>query len=200
MDFLAFVKQRWNIVLGVSLAIVTVIAEFIVRPQISYSFPVGQVNYDSLAKFMVAGFILILLVPCSIYKGKKYTWHWWIIAIVMFVTAITLFFYYNKAVNRVTAYNEYANERAIIGETLTPKAREAVDLAREKEGVELSASDMLETLGRPRDIWRADKLESNSRYVIALYLTTLASFALFVLFSIQAVYCATVKDNPIAGS
>lgn len=195
MEFLDFIKQRWNIVLGISLAIVTVIAEFVVRPQISYSFPVGQVNYDSLAKFVVAGCILILLVPCSIYKGKKYIWHWWVLAIVTFVTAIVLFFYYNKAVNRVTAYNEYAGERFIIGETLTSKAQEAVNVAKEREGIELSASDMLETLGRPRDIWRADELESNSRYVIALYLTTLVSFAIFVLFSIQAVYCTTLKER-----
>ena len=143
MEVLNFIKKCWNLVLGASLAIVVIVGEFIVRPQISFSFAEGEVDYGTLSKFVVAAIILILLVPCTRFKTKKFLWLWWSLALVVFAVAITLFFVYNKTVNRKSAYNRFTEERTIIGQSLTPLADSAVNIAKLRDGIVLSPSDML---------------------------------------------------------
>lgn len=190
MDFLNYLKSRWNLVLGIALAIAVIVTDFLVAPSFSVGMPIEKSNFSSLAKFVVAGLILLLLLPCAIFNERKHMWYWWGLAIAFFATGFILFFYYNSLQQEKTAYNEFSEEYVIIGETLTPLAQKAVDSVRTADGIDiLPPSEMLATLGAPEDIWTREEIFSNAATLVRVYLVTLAAFTLFILFSIQAAYC-----------
>lgn len=190
MDFLQFFKSRWNIVIGIALAIAVVVTDFLVAPSFSVGMPIERSNFSSLAKFVVAGLILLLLLPCAIYNERKHMWYWWSLAILFFSSGFLLFFYYNSLQQSKTAYNEFSGQYVIIGESLTPLAQRAVDSVKSTDGIEInSPSEMLATLGAPEDIWKKEEINSNAALLVRVYLFTLASFTLFILFSMQAAYC-----------
>lgn len=195
MELLEYFKNKWNLVLGLSLAIVVIVTDFLVPPDFSVGMAIARSNFSSLAKFVVAGIILILLVPCSLFNKKEHTWYWWILALVLFITSFIIFFRYQSLLDQKTAYDEFSEEQVIIGDNLTNFALKAVDSVKRSEGIDqLSASEMLATLGPPTSIWHKFEIESNARKLVINYLISLALFSLFVLFAIQATYC-TVKSS-----
>lgn len=190
MEIFSFFKEKWNLVLEFSLAVVVVVSEIVVPPNISFSFAESEVNYEVLSKFIVAGTILLTMIPCLLNNKRKHMRWWWIAAIVSFVLSIVLFFGYNRLLNEVSAYNSYAEERVIIGDKLRPIAQRAVDSVKRVDNLdELTDSDLVERLGEPTDIWPKREIEKNSRLVILCYMMTVILFSLFILFSIQALYC-----------
>ena len=191
MDLLDYIKSRWNLVLGVSLSIVVVVTGFLVPPQFTSGMPISRSNFSSLAKFIVAGILLLVLVPCAIFNKRKHLWYWWAGAILLFAAAFFLFFHYQSDLDHKTAYDEYSDRQLIIGNTLTSLAQRAVDSVKQADGLEgLSAGEMLATLGPPESIWPKQQIEDNARSLVITYLVTLSLFALFVLFAIQATYCS----------
>ena len=194
MDILDFIKDKWNIASGISLAIVVVITDFIIHPKINLSLAAGQVNFDTLSKFIVAAVILLLLVPANVFRSKRYKYWWWTLAIFTFVLSIFLFFYYNTYMDKVSVESDLMG-REIIGERLTPIGQKDFEYAKEKDGIDYTPKQMIESFGiPPSEIWLASEVQRNSRNVILLYLGTLMSFALFILFSIQAIYCTNSID------
>jgi Ca2+/Na+ antiporter len=195
MDFLRYAKTQWNLILGVALAIVVVITDFVTPPSFSEDMIIARSNLSSLAKFIVAGLILLLLVPCSIYNQKKYQWIWWICSFVLFMIALFLYFFYNRELRQKTAYNEFEERFSVVGNRLLPLSRKAVDSLYRKEGVRLTNSEMLASLGPPDSIWPKHEIEENAEMLVKLYLLTVATFSLFILSGIQASYCSSNKNK-----
>lgn len=195
MDFLQYAKSQWNLILGVALAIVVVITDFITPPSFSEDMIIAKSNLSSFAKFIVAGLILLLLVPCSIYNEKKYQWGWWISSVVLFTIAMFLYFFYNRELRRKTAYNEFEEKFAVIGTNLLPLSQKAVDSLYQKEGIQLTPSEMLASLGPPDSIWPKNEIEENAEKLVKLYLLTVATFSLFILSGIQASYCTSNQNK-----
>jgi len=195
MDFLRYAKSQWNLVLGVALAIVVVITDFVTPPSFSEDMIIGRSNLPGLAKFIVAGMILLLLVPCSIFNEKKYQWRWWIISAGLFMIAMFLYFFYTRELRQKTAYNEFEERFAIIGNNLLPLSKKAVDSLYRKEGIQLTPSEMLASLGPPDSIWPKKEIEENAEMLVKVYLMTVATFSLFILTGIQASYCYSVKNK-----
>ncbi len=190
MDITGFIKEKWNLVLGIALAIAVILTGFVIPPNISFTYAEGDINYRDFARFIVAGIILIVLVPCSIYNKKEHTWKWWVFAVFLFVLSFIFFFRYNKLVNEVTTYNRYYEERVVIGQTLLPLARRAIDSLIRSDGIDtVSSSYALETLGEPTDIWMHQEIADNGNRIIRQFMYTIIAFSLFILSSIQAVYC-----------
>lgn len=194
MEFLEYFKNKWNLVLGVSLAIVVVVTDFLVPPEFSVGMAIARSNFSSLAKFVVAGLLLIILVPCSIFNKRKHTWYWWTLAIILFLSAFIVFFRYQTLLDHKTAYDEFSEQQVIIGDHLTSFALRAVDSVKKTDGIyQLSPSEMLATLGPPTSIWPKQEIELNARKLVINYLFSLALFSLFVLFAIQATFCTVSK-------
>jgi hypothetical protein len=194
MDILDFIKDKWNIVLGISLAIVVVITDFIIHPKINLSLAAGQVNFDTFSKFIVAAVILLLLVPANIFRSKRYKYSWWTLAIFTFVLSIYLFFYYNSYMDEVSVETDLMG-REIVGVHLTNMGQKDFENAKKIDGFEYSKKQMIESFGiPPSEIWLPSEVHRNSRNAILLYLVTIMSFALFILFSIQAIYCTNSID------
>ncbi|MGZ5253832.1 MAG: hypothetical protein ACXWV4_05640 [Flavitalea sp.] len=195
MDFLQFAKSQWNLILGVALAIVVVITDFVTPPSFSEDMIIARSNLSSLAKFIVAGLILLLLVPCSIYNQKKFQWGWWISSICLFIIAMFLYFHYNRELRQKTAYNEYEERFSVIGNNLQPLSQRAIDSLHKKEGILLTPSEMLSSLGPPDSIWPKKEIEENAEFLVKVYLLTVATFSLFILSGIQASYCSANKNK-----
>lgn len=196
MELLEYFKNKWNLVLGLSLAIVVIVSDFLVPPEFSAGMAIAKSNFSSLAKFVVAGLLLILLVPCSLFNQRKHTWYWWILAIILFLISFIIFFRYLALLDKKTAYDEYTEEQVIIGDHLTSFALKAIDSVKKTDGIdEISASEMLATLGPPTSIWPKTEIELNARKLVINYLFSLATFALFVLFAIQATYCTVTQHT-----
>lgn len=195
MDFLRYAKSQWNLVLGVALAIVVVITDFVTPPSFSEDMIIGRSNLPGLAKFIVAGLILLLLVPCSIFNQKKFQWGWWIISAGLFTIAMFLYFFYNRELRQKTAYNEFEERFAVVGNNLLPLSRKAVDSLYRKEGIQLTPSEMLASLGPADSIWPKKEIEENAEMLVKIYLLTVATFSLFILTGIQASYCSSVNNK-----
>jgi hypothetical protein len=196
MELLEYFKNKWNLVLGVSLAIVVAVTDFLIPPEFSVGMAIARSNFSSLAKFVVAGLLLIILVPCSIFNKRKHTWYWWALAIILFSVAFIVFFRYQSLLDNKTAYDEYNEQQVIIGDHLTSFALRAVDSVKKTDGVDqLSPSEMLATLGPPTSIWPKQEIEFNARKLVINYLFSLSLFSLFVLFAIQATYCTVSQKN-----
>lgn len=195
MDFLQFAKSQWNLILGLALAIVVVITDFVTPPSFSEDMIIARSNLSSLAKFIVAGLLLLLLVPCSIYNQKKFQWGWWIISVGLFIISMVLYFFYTRQLRQKTAYNEFEERFAVIGNNLLPLSQKAVDSLYRKDGIILSPSEMLAGLGPPDSIWPKNEIEENAEMLVKVYLLTVATFSLFILSGIQASYCSSKRNK-----
>lgn len=191
------IKNTWNITVGLALVIVVFVSKFIVLPNISLDVAEGSIDYEALSKFIVAGILLLLLVPCAIYKKRKHAWKWWMAAAGCLVASLLMLFVYYETVNHSTAYNEYAKKRMVIGQTLQPDVQHVVDsLKRHVPVSQLSPAFLLDRLGQPKDIWNNREIEKNSQKIIITYLACLVFVASFIVCSIQAIYC-TNNAKPV---
>jgi len=178
-----------------AIAVVTLLSDFVIPPNISITEVEGLINMTSLTRFIVAACTLLMLVPLALFKKKKFLWHWWSAAIVTLFLGTGLFFCYNNYVSDHSTYNPAAFQRVVIGKTLLPLARKAIDSLRVNQHVDLTDQEKVLTLGQPDKIWMEKEIREASIGIMKFYLALVLVLSFFLIFATQATYCLSAKDS-----
>ena len=194
MAILSFFKKQWNIVTAFAVAVVTLLSDIVIPPNISLTEIEGLINMTSLTKFIVASCTLLMLVPLTLFKKRKYLWHWWTAAIATLFIGTYLFFTYNNFVSDHTVYNTSSFQRVVIGKTLLPLAKKAIDEARVKQNIDFTDQLKVITLGGPDKIWVGKEIRDASIDIMKFYLVLMLVLSFFLLFATQATYCLSTKN------
>jgi hypothetical protein len=191
--FIQFFKKQWNLVAGIAATIVVVATDIIVPQDVSLDYAEGSINMTGLLKFLVTAVILLLSLPLTVFREKKYAWRWWGMAIASLVaTGISLFFYLDF-LNGHTVFYSQLGERVVVGQTLQPAPRHTIDSIERTEKRRLSKTEIVEAMGEPKYLWEENELLSNSRTITWLYPCFVLFICLAIVFSMQALYCLTRK-------
>lgn len=187
---LLFFKKTWNQIVGVSVVIIVLLTGFVVPPVFSISIFEGEIDHASMSKFIVAGIILLTLLPCQLFNKKKHGRIWWIIAAITFICSFASYFRYNRLMDNKTGYNKYAKSRQVIGDKLIPIAQVAADSVKKANHItSLTPDELLEHMGDANQLWPKEEIGSNARKLVVQYIFTYILFTLFLLSGIQALYC-----------
>ena len=163
-------------------------------PSIELYFSESQIDLTMLAKIVAAGLTILILILFEKYKSKLYAKRWIWMALLFFLLAGGLLYWYNVEVNKRSAYNSIAERRQVIGSTYLNQVKPFVDsLERIRRNDPIDPAYLLERTNSPLDIWVRKEVESNSRYLSILYLATILTFFYFLLFALQAFYSSTRK-------
>jgi hypothetical protein len=196
MGLLPFAKKWLNVIMGIAMIIVTLLSRFVVPPYITPSFSQGQINYEIFSKFVVTAIILLILVPCILYKERKYFAGWYFTGVIFFILALALFFFYSSLVDSKTVYDRYKQKRFVAGQTLLPIIQLELDsIAKREPGKVLSRQDILESAGSADDIWSHTEIESNAQQLSACYIVTISGFTIFILCLFQSLHCLSPKTQ-----
>ncbi len=152
MKFLTFLKEQWNLIASISVAIVIFLTKIIIPPKISLFSAAGEIDYSSLAQFIVIATILILLYPFAIFKTKKDGKYWWSSSVISLAVGVFLFISYVNLTNQKTGYNKYSHTRKIIGNHLLPFAKIGLDSIKVLEKLDTVTPDQIVMLlGEPEE-------------------------------------------------
>jgi len=194
MKILKFFKERWNLLLYLSLSIVALLTQIVVPPKISLYVAEGSISYQVWARFVVMSALLIFMYPSMRFNKKKHGVYWWATGLVCLVSAILFYFNYNDFSNRKTAYNEDAKKREVIGDHLSYWAQQAVEKAKRDNHLDSITPDrILESVGPANEDWPVYEIAANSSRLSVHYLKCILAFTVFLACCVQAVYCAESK-------
>jgi len=194
MKFIDFFRARWNILLNLSLSVVTLLTSFVIPPRISLVVIEGSISYTVWARFVVISVILVLTYPCMKFNKPKNGVYWWGAGLIILCLALIFYFDYNRFSDTKTAFFEETNRREVLGDHLLPFARVAVDSQKREAHLDTITPDrLLESLGRPPDIWPEYEIARNSVILSQKYLICILLFTLFLIVVIQSVYCISAK-------
>jgi hypothetical protein len=189
MKFLEYIKSTWNIVLDVAVILGTVIGGFTIPPHFNNRLIEDQVDFSNFSRFIIAAILLILLLPAHYFKRKKDSLKWWVTSVVAIIAAIILYLNYNSYTNEHSEWDDTSRERIVVGQTLLPGAKAAVDSFELRHpGVKLSKKDMVQGLGGAERVWPRTELVNITQNIVIRYLLTVILFASFVICVIQSIY------------
>lgn len=189
-----FFSKYWNMILGFVGAFILLLSNIVKPPSIELYFSESQIDLTMLAKIVAAGLTILILILFEKYKSKLYAKRWIWMALLFFLLAGGLLYWYNVEVNKRSAYNSIAERRQVIGSTYLNQVKPFVDsLERIRRNDPIDPAYLLERTNSPLDIWVRKEVESNSRYLSILYLATILTFFYFLLFALQAFYSSTRK-------
>ena len=193
-----FLKNQWNIIASISIAIVAMLNRFVVPPNIDLYTAEGSVDYTAFSRFIVAAIILLLIFPFSHFKAKKHAFVWWGISLASLALALFCYTGYIEFTERKTGYNDYSSTRVVMGDKLDYLAQKAIDSVRKATGVNnITPDKIVEQLGQPKEYFPKDEIIINSRILIRKYVATILFFSLFIVCSIQVLYCSTAAQNQL---
>ncbi len=195
MKFITFLKEQWNLIASFSVAIVVFLTKIVVPPNVSLYAAAGDINYTLLAQFVVTASILILLFPFGIFKTRKYGKLWWSASVVSLVIGTVFFISYINLTDRKTGYNRFAHTRKVIGDHILPLAKEGVDSIKAMEKLDtVTPEQIVSLLGEPEENYPIYEIAHNSNLLAIKYALTVLFISLFVVLSIQSIYC-TQKET-----
>jgi len=196
MDFLSFFKDRWNTILQVAVILTLIISEFTIPPQFKNGLIEDQVNFASLAKFLTIGLLLLVLIPAYLFKSKKMVWIWWVGAVLTLGVALAAYFHYNDYVNVHSVVDEDAGSRIIVGDSVVPQAKIALDsFTRAHPNAVLTKAQWVQGLGGADKVFDGNQIMSYSHHIVYSYLITVICFSLFVICGIQALYIVSATKE-----
>ncbi|HZL57409.1 MAG TPA: hypothetical protein VFC21_10020 [Bryobacteraceae bacterium] len=181
-----FIGKYWNSFIHLATVLCTLFSGFLVAPPSG-----GSENpWFKFGKFAVAVCIGLWFVPERVWRQRKHTWRWWMVAVVFAVGSFGCFLYYTDLVDRWSVLY-WRDRRVVIGETLTPMAQS--DLAAlQKDRASATALDLLrESAGDPTQVWEAGEIEYRQRVLTLNFLLTMLLLASSVVTVSQAAYCAS---------
>jgi hypothetical protein len=190
MKITEFFKEYLNAIWSLGLAIMIVLTDFIIPPDISFTAAEGQINSATYSKFIVGSIVLIMLVPFTLYKEKKHFRIWLPVALVMLVVSFFLLFKYLDLKNAASEYDSYRKKRLVVGSTYVPIAKKAVD-SMATLGHVLTRQQVLESLGAPEEIWVPEEITANAKKLLIFYSITFGSFCIFLLTGLQCLFTVT---------
>src|ERR1700761_8412348 len=106
MKILTFIKQKWNLISGLALSIVFILTKIITPPDFSDVLTQSTIDYNTFAKFIVAGVIILALVPFEIFNKKKNGVWWWASGLMMMALSIVMLIRYYDVRNKYSAQNK----------------------------------------------------------------------------------------------
>jgi len=194
---LSFLKEQWNLLLNLSLAIVVLLTKVVVPPNIDLNAAVGSVDKTALARFVVIIALLAALLPFSMLKQKKHAVFWWILALVFLLAGVTFYVSYIGFTERKTGYNEFSMKRQVIGDHLYRRVALSLDSIKAAEKLDtITADDIVGKLGAPTENYPPQEVTHNADKLVILFTVTILFAALFIACSIQAAYCyRTIKKT-----
>jgi hypothetical protein len=195
MNFLSFLKKRWNTVLQIAFILVMIISKFTIPPNFDNDLVENQIDFISFSKFIVAAIILLLLLPAHYLRSKENGWVWWFISLITIILGIYFLFSYNRVVNKNSVYVHDYKARTVTGNEYTPEAKTAIaTFSKNHPSDVLSKEDLIQGTGGPEHVWYKEDIMRNSETIIYHYLSTVICFAIFIVCAIQAVYTTLEKN------
>ena len=196
MQLINFFQKNWNILIIAAGVIVTIVSKFAIPPKFTTHLIYSEVDYDSFAKFIVAGCIGLFLIPATFLKERKHVKLWSIVSVILFIAAFALQFVYFHLFDEKTVWEEDSQSRYVIGDTYKPEAKKQIDsFAVANPKIELTPSLLIAGMDGAENIWPQNEIVSNLRSIIFLFITTVIAYALFVMSLMQALYCASIKRS-----
>ena len=188
--FLKLFKKRWNLVIPIAVIIIALISRFTVpvfEPQSLYD----NQNYTAYSKFIVAGILALSLVPCYFFNNKKHVWVWWALAFIMLVTGIMLNINYNNYKgNIVLNPGEFEYGKLVKGDDYLPEVKKIRNSYKQSNNSYPTDKELVAGFGGDHlQVWSKKEILSNTTSIIIRYMGVLICFTLFIIFSIQALYC-----------
>src|SRR6185312_10233599 len=127
MDFATFFKKQWVLLLNVAALLVLFLTDIVKPPNISNSLSAANLNIINIAKFIVLGVLLILMLPIEMFKEKMFAFWYWLFSIFFFCLSLACLWIYSSNYSKYTAYNSFKNQQLIIGNKYMPEAQNAID-------------------------------------------------------------------------
>lgn len=189
--FLKFFIKKWNLVIPIVIIITALISRFTVPPAFEPQSLYDDQNYTAYSKFTVAGILALSLVPCYFFNNKKHVWVWWIPAFIMLVTGIILNINYNNyKANVVLNPVEFEYGKLVKGDDYLPEVQKIRNSYKQSNGSYPTDKGLVAGFGGDHSrVWPKKEILSNTTSIIIRYMGMLVCFTLFIIFSIQALYC-----------
>lgn len=172
-------KEIWGPLAQAAIWIFGIVGSFILQPPVT----ANQTQWPSLAKFIIAVCVGLLVVPGFLLRKKKH-WLWWELAAVVFVAAaIGSIFVYQHLTDSSTC--TYQGQLVVIGKMYTPHGAE---YAKENPGI--SCGDLIDQhVGKVEDVWMKDSIDSARLKLLASYLACMPLFTIGLMSLLQGIYC-----------
>lgn len=197
MDFAAFLKDKWVILLEAVTILVLFLTDVMVPPEISGSLSASDLNTIGMARYLILGIVLLLLAPFELYKKRRHAKWYWMAALLFFGLSMAALLLYNNAYQKHTAYNGIHKERYIIGNSYLPEAKVMIDTWSEKnKGAKITPRIVLEGFDEPEQAWPVEEIEANARTLVTRYLLIIFCATLFIVCGMQAVRCINERKIP----
>lgn len=199
-EILLFFNMKWNLILEVAVIITALSTRFTVPPSFEPQSLYDNQNYTSYSKFIVAGILGLSLVPCYFFNTRKFVWRWWSLAFIMLVAGIILNINYSNYKSRtVLDTGEFDYGRLVKGNNYLPEVRKLRETYKQSNGSYPTDKVLVAGfLGDHLQVWPKEKILYNTTSIIILYLGVLVCITLFIIFSIQALYCLDQPQKRIA--
>lgn len=181
--------------MGLAILIVALLTKIVIPPSFAADLSQAGTDYVAYTKYFVAGLILVMLVPFQLLNKKRNGIWWWSLGVITLVGSIVMLIAYNNMINSFTGYNQEAKEREVIGVHLMHIPKLEVDSMKKVLKVDtISADNILSNLGKASDNWPKCEIADNANKIILSYTYTISLFTLFILFSVQGLYCYQNKE------
>jgi hypothetical protein len=185
-DWFNAVRSGWRILLQGSTWVMVLLAGFVLEPPI-WDFEQNLIWYR-FAHFLVAALIGLMFVPASRFSSKKHVTNWLVISVILIILGGASFFEYQVLREDWTV--EYSKRPVIIGRTYTADAVEYKRKVREEEGRNVSDRELvMDAAGDRGELWDISEIRQRGRILAAVYLVSVALFALTMISVIQVIYC-----------
>src|SRR5688500_4228533 len=96
MDFVAFFKDKWVILIEAVTILVLFLTDIMVPPEVSSSLSASDFSAISMARYLILGVVLLLLLPFELFKKRRQAKWYWFSAILFFVLSIAALLLYNN--------------------------------------------------------------------------------------------------------
>lgn len=186
---LSDLQDKWKALLAFAAAICTLLAGFLVLPQIG----LDPVAWSRFGIVMVALLVGLWLVPMQLYGTREFLRYWGVAAVVCFVASVGIYVAYSSAIEHWTfAYpTDDSKSRVVTGKTLSDKARAQADATTGK-GKDINPQALYARAdGEAQDVWPSEE-ERSARLngIIGMYLLELFLLPSAMVTVVQASACA----------
>jgi hypothetical protein len=176
------IGKYWNSFIHLATILCTMFSGFLVAPPSA-----GAENpWFKFGRFVIAVCIGLWFVPERVWRLHRHMWKWWIVAILFACSSFASVVYYTDLVDRWSV-PYWRDQRIVIGQTLTPKARAWVQTSPSATALVLLQA----AAGDPTQVYLSEEIETRQRTLTFFFLLTILLLACTVVTVSQAAYCAT---------